>query len=261
MQVKETDNSGAGVGSSSSRKNPPLIQKDEKHEKTTFMILQKNTKSMNSSERQEELFSEVHRVNWDAILISETRRQGKEVWETQQGHIVVESGKFTNKHGVAIIHNKVEKPDQLGPMRVRTSGRSIDFSQQTTDNLGECVHATQWIPGLQVKKTYKTIKTGIEKDKSMKIMGGDFIAELGPGEGIELSSVGHYTLNKANSRGEWMRQWLLDNTLVALNTMYKKLPQKQTRKTLQKWKETAELHSDRQKTLLLEQRRRGQRHN
>ena len=53
----------------------------------------------------------------------------------------------------------------------------------------------------QVEKTYKTILATIEKDKSMKIIGGDFNAELGPGEGIELSAVGHYTLNKANCRG------------------------------------------------------------
>ena len=52
------------------------------------------------------------------------------------------------------------------------------------------------------KKTYKTITTAIEKDKGMKIIGGDFNAELGPGEGIELSSVGHYALKKANGRRE-----------------------------------------------------------
>ena len=68
----------------------------------------------------------------------------------------------------------------------------------------------------------------------MKIIGGDFNAELGPGEGIELSSVGHYTLNKANGRGEWMTQWLLENNLVALNTMYKKPPQKQVTYRTQK---------------------------
>ena len=61
----------------------------------------------------------------------------------------------------------------------------------------------------------------------MKIIGGDFNAELGPGDGIELSCVGHYTLNKANSRGEWMTRWLLEKNLVALNTMYKKIPYKQ----------------------------------
>ena len=79
-------------------------------------------------------------------------------------------------------------------------------------------------PDHHVEETYKTILTTIEKDKSMKIIGGDFNAELGPGEGIELSSVGHYTLNKANCRGEWMTQWLLEISLVALNTMYKKKP-------------------------------------
>ena len=61
----------------------------------------------------------------------------------------------------------------------------------------------------------------------MKIIGGDFNAELGPGDGIELTSVGHFTLNKANCRGEWKTQWLLEKNLVALNTMYKKIPQKQ----------------------------------
>ena len=49
---------------------------------------------------------------------------------------------------------------------------------------------------------------------------------FGPGEGVELSAVGHYTLNKANARGEWMTHWLLENKLVAANTMYQKIPQK-----------------------------------
>ena len=67
----------------------------------------------------------------------------------------------------------------------------------------------------------------LEGEKGMKIIGGDFNAEFGPGEGLELSAVGHYTLNKGNCRGEWMTQWLLPNKLVALNTMYKKVSQKQ----------------------------------
>ena len=42
---------------------------------------------------------------------------------------------------------KMEKSDQLGTMRMRTSGCSVDLSQQTTDYLGECVHAAQWLSG------------------------------------------------------------------------------------------------------------------
>ena len=47
----------------------------------------------------------------------------------------------------------------------------------------------------QVERTYKTITTMMDREESMKIIGGDFDAELGPGDGIELSCVGHYTLN------------------------------------------------------------------
>ena len=78
-----------------------------------------------------------------------------------------------------------------------------------------------------VERTYKTIIDTIKKEKCAKIIGGDINAELGSGEGVELSAVGHYTLNKVNVRGEWMTHWLFENRLVALNTMYQKIPQKQ----------------------------------
>ena len=60
---------------------------------------------MSSGERFGELLQEVHGAKWDVTLNSETWRPNKEVWETEQGHVVIESGKFTNKHGVAIIVN------------------------------------------------------------------------------------------------------------------------------------------------------------
>ena len=79
VQDEAADTWKAGTGSSSSSKNSPQNQKEEMQDKTTFIVLQKNTRAMNSSERLEELFSEVHQVAWDVILISETWRQGKEV--------------------------------------------------------------------------------------------------------------------------------------------------------------------------------------
>ena len=56
----------------------------------------------------------------------------------------------------------------------------------------------------------------------MQIVGGDFNAELRPGIGIERFSVGMHTLNESNSRGDWLKQWLMLQKFVALNTMYKK---------------------------------------
>ena len=113
-----------------------------------------------------------------------------------------------------------------------------------------------------IETTYKSILSTIGKEKCMKIIGGDFNVELGPGEGLELAAVSHYTLNKANCRGERMTQWLLENKLVALNTMYKKSPPKQvtyrTSKFKGSWKAVG-IHLDRQETLPMEQRRRSER--
>ena len=157
---------------------------------------------MNSSERLEELFSELHRVEWDVILISETWRQGKEIWETQQGHIMVESGKFTNKHGVAILLNKRWK-NQINWVQCkceRVVAMSISINNKPIVLMSVYMPHSGY-PDHQVEKVYKTILKLVEKNKSMKIIGGDFNAELGPGEGLELSAVGHYTLNKVNCRG------------------------------------------------------------
>ena len=51
---------------------------------------------------------------------------------------------------------------------------------------------------------------------------------LGPGHGNECISVGRYTLNEGNKRGDWMKHWLILQGYTALNTMYRKTPQKQT---------------------------------
>ncbi len=104
------------------------------------------------------------------------------------------------------MKKQVEQQDQFGGMRKQASGCSISIG---------------------VERTYETIRKVIDKDRNMKIIGGDFNAEFGPGIGIEFSCVGHYTLNKANCRGEWMTQCLFKKKIVALNTMYKKIPHKQ----------------------------------
>ena len=80
-----------------------------------------------------------------------------------------------------------------------------------------------------IEKMYKTIEKHMTNDnKCIPIIGGDFNAELGPGKGTECKSVGKYTLNESNKRGDWLKSWLMLNDYSALNTMFRKTPQKQT---------------------------------
>ena len=80
-----------------------------------------------------------------------------------------------------------------------------------------------------IEKMYKNIENHMSNNKKcIPIIGGDFNAELGPGKGSECKSVGKHTLNESNKRGDWLKSWLMFNDYSALNTMFRKTPQKQT---------------------------------
>ena len=71
-----------------------------------------------------------------------------------------------------------------------------------------------------IEKKYKTIEKHTENHKRFTPkIGGDFNAELGPGLGNECISVGRYTLNEGNKRGDWMKHWLMLQGYTALNTV------------------------------------------
>ena len=75
-----------------------------------------------------------------------------------------------------------------------------------------------------IEKMYKTIEKHMTNNKKcIPIIGG-----LGPGKGAESKSVGKYTLKESNKRGDWLKILLMFNDYSALNTMFRKTPQKQT---------------------------------
>ena len=77
-----------------------------------------------------------------------------------------------------------------------------------------------------VERAYNSIDKIQKSTKNMQIVGGDFNAKLGPGIGIERLSVGPHTFKESNSRGDCVKQWLMLQKFVALNTVYRKTPEK-----------------------------------
>ena len=80
-----------------------------------------------------------------------------------------------------------------------------------------------------VEKAYRTIEKHTTSRKSIQIIGRDFNADLEPGSGVERVSVGPHTLKEGNKKGDWMKQWLMMQNFVAINTMFRKTPEKQAR--------------------------------
>ena len=207
---RHTQDEGTVVKSSSSKgKNPTSTKEDSKD--VTFIVL-----------RNAE-------CRWDAILVSETwRPEEEEIWESKQGHIIMCAGKFENKHGVAIVVNKKwkHKINWTNNISERAIATSVTVKTQRITLVSVYMPHSGYADH-HVEKAYNMIEKVIKPTRHMLIIGGDFNAELGPGIGTERRSVGQQTLNEANKRGDWMKQWLMTQKLVALNTMYRKTPTNQ----------------------------------
>ena len=219
-------------GGSSSSKNSPQTQKEEMTEKTTFIVLQKNTRSMNSSERSQEVFNEVHQMAWDVILISETWRQGKEIWETQQGHIMVESGWNQGNSPTNMESRYCWTEDG----KIRSTGYNahanvwLRWRSQSTSNRSSwwvCTCLTVAIRTIKSRKHTKRSPRRLRKTRAWISSAETSTLSLAQVKWSSCQLSVTDTLNKANCRGERMTQWLLEYSLVALNTMYRKIPQKQ----------------------------------
>ena len=167
------------------------------------------------------------------------RHEPAELWETQHKHIFMGAGKYENKHGVGIMLNKrwrkiIIDTEYISERAIKTT---IMVNRQHIDLVSVYFPHSKYADH-HVGKMYKTIEKHMTNNKNcIPIIGGDFNAELGPGRGTECKSVGKYTLNESNKRGDWLKSWLMFNVYSALNTMFKKTPQKQTSYVSPKGKE------------------------
>ena len=140
------------------------------------------------------------------------------------------AGKYDNKHGVGIMLNNRWRKRIIDTEYINE--RAI-----TTTILVSCQHIklmSVYFPHSKyadhhIEKMYKTIENNmVHSNKYIPNIGGSFNVEVGFGKGTERKSVGRYTLNESNKRGDWLKSWLMLNDYSALNTMFRKTPQKQT---------------------------------
>ena len=152
-------------------------------------------RSMHSSEKIEELVTELEGYRWDAILLNETwRHEPAELWETHHKHIFMGAGKYDNKHGVGIMLNKRWRKKIIDTEYIneRAITTTILVNRQHI-KLTSVYFPHSKYADHHIEKMYKTIeKHMLSNKKNIPINGGDFNAELGPGKGTECKSVGRY---------------------------------------------------------------------
>ena len=155
-------------------------EKDDhsKNKEVKFIILQKNLRSMHSSEKIEELVSELEGYRWDAILLNETwRHEQAETWETHHKHIFMGAGKYENKHGVGIMLNKrwrkrIIDTDYINERAITTT---ILVNRQHIQLMSVYFRHSKYADH-HIEKMYKTIEEtsmlswDLEKERNVKVL-------------------------------------------------------------------------------------------
>ena len=146
-------------------------EKDEhpKNKEVTFIILQKkkNMRSTHSSEKIEELVTELEGYRWDAILWNETwRHEPAELWETQHKHIFMGAGKYENKHGVGIMLNKRWRKINIDTEYIneRAIKTTILVNRQHIDLMSVYFPHSKYADH-HIEKMYKTIEKHMTNNK------------------------------------------------------------------------------------------------
>ena len=164
----------------------------------TFIVLQKNMRSMHSSERIEELVCEceLEGYRWDAILLSETWRQDKaEMWKTHHEHIFMGAGRCDNKHGVGIMLNKKWRQRIIDTEYIneRAITTTIVVNRQRIKLMN--VYFTHSVyADHHIEKMCKTTEKHTANCKRyIPIVGGDFNAELDTKQNVRVLAGTHST--------------------------------------------------------------------
>ena len=169
------------------------------------------------------MVSDLEGYRWDAILLSETwRHEPAEMWETHHKHIFMGSGKFDNKHGLGMMLNKRWRQRIIDTEYIneRAITTTVVVNRQHIGLMSVYFTHSRYADH-HIDQTYKTIekpwRTAINTYPSLEETS---MLSLGPSNGTECKSVGRYTLNEGNKRGDWLKHWLMSQDNTALNTMY-----------------------------------------
>ena len=145
-------------------------------------------RSMHSSEKIEEMVTEIEGYRWVAIILNETwRHEQAELWKSHHKYIFMGAGKYDNKHGVGILPNKRWRKRIIDTEYIteRAITPTILVNRQHIKLMSVYFHHSKKADH-HIEKMYKTIeKHMVHSSKYTPIIGGDFNAELGPGKGTE----------------------------------------------------------------------------
>lgn len=163
--------------------------------------------------------------------ISETHWEGHGHWESNHYKIFMSGANKTGQRGVAILvkNNLAKYVHEYRSINDRLIKMTLD-AQPTKIHILQIYMPTCDGTDEEVQEMYQLINENISKipKKEIMIIMGDWNAKIGEtkAEKYFKGTVGKYGIGERNERGERLLQFVIDNELSVMNTLFKHHPRR-----------------------------------
>ena len=196
------------------------------HEK--LRCITKNVQSLQTPDRERELFAELRVITWDVLFLNETWRESKEeIWKSEDGHLFMGAGGTIGERGVAIILNHRLTKGFKAFHAVSERVCAVDVSVFGCKlRLISAYMPHQGYNDDAVENTYSVLTDLCESGKRLNRSiwaFGDWNAVAGLRQsGEDNRIIGSHGIGQRNQRGDSMIAWATLNGLSIVNTMFRK---------------------------------------
>lgn len=202
------------------KRNP--YDKPNRRRPKTLSVATWNVKTLCQAGKLANAESEMYRMKWDILGMSEVRWKGEGVIDTSNGNKLFYSGGDLTQHGVAILVAEENKnmvksflPISERIMLIKLNGQPVDI------NLIQIYAPTADKSEEELEEFYADLKKVKKhmKEHEVNVYMGDWNAKVG--EEKVLNVTGSYGLGSRNERGTRFIEFCQENNLVITNTCFK----------------------------------------
>lgn len=213
--------------------HPPTYQptksntQKEKQKRSSLYICTLNTRTLRTSESLHELELAIENLKWDILGISEMRRIGEGI-EERNNYIMYYKGEIAGHRGVGFLVKTKLKSQIIGFEGIsdRIAVIHINLPKYRKKwTIIQVYSPTEQATKTEIDKFYDKLREATERySENNLVLMGDFNAQVGVQIPGEEHIIGKYGRGKRSKNGEKLVEFLLEQNLTLLNSMFRKKP-------------------------------------
>ena len=192
---------------------------------TKLEIATYNARTLSSNGKMLEMEMELEKIKWDVVGVSEVRKPGEECLKLRSGHTFFYRGSDSQAliHGVGLfIHKRwANRITHTKSISDRVLYVCLKINSMYSVKVIQAYAPTSTHDDEEVETFYEDIAKAMDENRSQyQYLVGDFNAKLGKREEDSEVSVGSFSYDRRNGRGDTLLNFLHQHSLFAMNSFF-----------------------------------------